>query len=138
MKRVGWNYYFQKYESNGGTREYPREPSNTTLQWFFFQKNIILYVYNIVHGIYTYFFPNIFMLLNERVLVPFMSTYNNPFIFQVFFNNTSGTIIGIHCYCRTVVKTPNIIVITYTKPSAIKKPILHDFPMIVQIVHFKI
>lgn len=66
MKRVGLNYYFQKYESNGGTRGNPRGPSNTTLQWFIFQKNNTLRVH-CTWNIYL-FFPNIFMLPNERVI----------------------------------------------------------------------
>lgn len=72
-------------------------------------KRIILWVY-IVYMEYIYIFcSNIFMLPNERVFGAFyVDAHNTPFIFQVFFNNTSGT---RYCYCWTAVKTPNIIVI---------------------------
>lgn len=54
-ERVGCNYYFQKYESNGGTRGNPRGPSNTTLQWFSFQKNNTVGIH-CIHGIYIHIF----------------------------------------------------------------------------------
>jgi len=102
MKRVGRNYYFQKYESNGGTRENPRGPSNTTLQWFIFQKNNIVHVYCMMYTLYMeyilIFFQTFLCYQTKGFLVPFMSTHNTLFIFQVFFNNTSGT---RYCYCRT-------------------------------------
>lgn len=49
---------FPKYESNGGTRENPQGPSNTTLQWFSFQKNnnTVSTLYTRRRNIYTYFF----------------------------------------------------------------------------------
>jgi len=106
-ERVGCNYYFQKYESNGGTRGNPRGPSNTTLQWFSFQKNNTVGTLYMEYIIYN-FFQTFLCYRTKGFLVPFMSTHNTPFIFQVFFNNTSGT---RYCYCWTAVKTPNIIVI---------------------------
>lgn len=60
MKRVGWNHYFQKYESNGGTRENPQGPSNTTLQWFSFQKN------NTVGTLYTETEYNIYLFFFQH------------------------------------------------------------------------
>lgn len=120
MKRVRQNYYFQKYGSNGDTHEKPRGPSNTTLWIIIFQKNNTVGTWNI-----HLFFPNIFMLPNERVLVPFMYIHNTPFIFPILSNNTSGT---RYCYCWTKEKH-----LVSTKTICHKnQTILHDFPMVVQ------
>lgn len=110
MKRVGWNHYFLNMRATGAPVKIHRDPVTRLCSGSVFKRIIILYVH-CIHGDGIYiliFFSKFLCYRTKGFLVPFMSTHNTPFIFQVFFNNTSGT---RYCYCWTAVKTPNIIVI---------------------------